>query len=126
MQYSVGWGDGDIAMEDLTVTWQMYSFEAEGYHGYAESDNYFETLEFAEDGNLTYTTQNTETDTTATVYELKQVTPDGDDIAFSYETEDGKLHIDILALHEEKLDISTIIYDDDGMPNGSESVFMRQ
>ncbi len=126
MLYSAGWGDGDIAIEALSGTWQMYSYEAEGTHGYAEEDGFFETLEFGNDGKLTYTYWNKEADPAATVRELEQVSPDGDDIAFSYETDDGKLHIDILALHEDKLDISTIFYYEDGMPGGSEGVFLKQ
>ncbi len=124
---SLGWNRADFEYDDMVGTWKMYSFEEEGYYGYAEDEGDIEKLTFESDGTVTYYRHITTGDQPEEERILHQVDSDGYGATFCYETEDGednKLHFDIFALDENRLDVNVTFYYEDGTPGGYYGIFL--
>lgn len=125
MVISCGWGDGDISVEELTGTWKLYSYDVEGYYGLAEEDGQTEKLIFEADGSARFVREmNGKKE-----QKLHRVEPEPDsEITLEFETEkesDNPLHFAVLALKDNKLDVSITYYYDGGVPGGYTGYYLK-
>ncbi len=123
---SSGWGDGDIAYEDLIGTWELYSFEVEGYYGLAEEEGGREELVFDADGSVRYIRKANDATEKDVIRNLYRVENGDSDSSLTFETKEGEdnpLHLVIMAKKEEKMDADWTYYYNDGTPGGYRGVY---
>ncbi|MCR5223444.1 MAG: hypothetical protein K6D90_11340 [Lachnospiraceae bacterium] len=126
---SSGWGDGDFTYEALVGTWDLYSYLVEGYYALAEEEGQIEQLIFRKDGTVEFVRSKTY-ESKETVRKLERIEPEEEDsVRFRYRTpenEDNALEFAIMALKDDKLDVSITYYYDDGTPGGYNGTYLRK
>ena len=126
---SSGWGDGDFTYEALVGTWDLYSYLVEGYYALAEEEGQIEQLIFRKDGTVELVRSKTY-ESKETIRKLERIEPEEEDsVRFRYRTpenEDNALEFAIMALKDDKLDVSITYYYDDGTPGGYNGTYLRK
>ncbi|MCR4788510.1 MAG: hypothetical protein K5888_07985 [Lachnospiraceae bacterium] len=127
--YSGGWNKGDFEYEDLVGTWDLYSYDSEGYHGYVEDDGYVEKLVFEPDGSVRLETYNNDPHNPDTKRSFYPAESEGENMKFFYDTGDdggNLIQLYIIAVDDGRLDADVTSYYSDGTPGGYYGIFMAE